>query len=346
MATCLVAIGSNLGDQNALCRMAVAELKAHPRIDVESCSTWHTTSPIGGPPEQEEFLNGAVRLQTDLTPSELLDCLSCIETQLGRERKVRWAPRTIDLDLLLFDDVELESPTLTLPHPRMAFRSFVLAPAAEVASDMVHPPTGWTVQQLYENLQRRPIYVAVGGPIGVGKTELVRANASRVSARPVVETLPESLLKRFYADPEEEAWDTELTLMRQRSTALDAGRFSDGDELIFSDFWFDQSFAFATLWLTGKRLDAFAAQWLAAKSGILRPTLVVMLDAPSEILLGRIKLRNRAYESSLTTQWLDRLRKALHDQARLPDVGPVLHVDVTNGDPSDEVAAAIGALRA
>ena len=344
MSTCLVAIGSNLGEQNELCRLAVAKLEAHPRIEVAQCSSWHTTSPIGGPSEQEDYLNGAARLRTDLTPFELLEYLNHVETQLGRQRKVRWAARTIDLDLLLFDQVELATPTMVLPHPRMAFRGFVLAPAIEVAADMVHPPTGWTIQQLYDNTRHRPTYVAVAGPIGVGKTDLVRTIGNRFSARQVVAAPPESLLTRFFGDPKGEARDTEVAILQQRSTALDARIFSDHDSLILSDFWFDQSFAYASPWLTMERHNAFGEECLMVGTSILRPALLVMLDAPPEYLLGRIQSRNRAYELALTTPCLDRLRKALHNQARQPDVGPVINVDVTVEDHHEEVAAAIQAI--
>ena len=95
--------------------------------------------PIGGPAGQEPFLNAAALLETSLPPAELLARLQRIELHLGRTRETRWAARTLDLDLLLYDNLVLNTPYLTLPHPRMAFRRFVLEPAAEVAPEMAHP---------------------------------------------------------------------------------------------------------------------------------------------------------------------------------------------------------------
>jgi 2-amino-4-hydroxy-6-hydroxymethyldihydropteridine diphosphokinase len=151
MAHALVAIGSNLGDRARQLRQSVSGLARLPQTRVLSRSGWHETRPIGGPAGQELFLNAAALLSTSLTPEDLLEQLHRIEEQLGRTRFERWAARTVDLDLLLYDAVEVQS-ALMLPHPRMAFRRFVLEPAVEVAPWMLHPESGWTVQRLLHHL--------------------------------------------------------------------------------------------------------------------------------------------------------------------------------------------------
>lgn len=137
-ATALVGLGSNLGDREALLTLALARLAALPQTRLVAASSLHDTAPVGGPP-QPRYLNAAARLHTRLAPHALLEALVAIEAEAGRERRVRWGPRTLDLDLLAYDGLVLRSPALELPHPRLHERAFVLAPLVEVAPEWVHP---------------------------------------------------------------------------------------------------------------------------------------------------------------------------------------------------------------
>ena len=154
MAVCLIGLGSNIGDRTAYLRDAVRLLGKLPETQLLRISSAASTPPAGGPTEQGDYLNAAALIETSLAPEVLLDQLQRLEGELGRERLVRWGARTIDLDLLLYDNLELEEPRLTLPHQRMAFRRFVLEPAAEIAPDMVYPINGWTITRLLENLDQ------------------------------------------------------------------------------------------------------------------------------------------------------------------------------------------------
>ncbi len=107
------------------------ELALLPTVQLIARSRWYETEPVGGPPGQEAFLNGALLLETSLEPEPLLERLLEIETSLGRQRTVRWGPRTIDLDLLLLDQRIWQSSRLQLPHPKMSVRPFVLVPFAK-----------------------------------------------------------------------------------------------------------------------------------------------------------------------------------------------------------------------
>jgi 2-amino-4-hydroxy-6-hydroxymethyldihydropteridine diphosphokinase len=141
MATAFVGIGSNLGDREAHLRRSLDLLAAEEGIDVVAVSALRETEPVG-PIEQGPFLNGAVQVSTDLPPQELLERLLDVEQQLGRVRRERFGPRTIDLDLLLYGDEIVEEPGLTLPHPRLHERRFALEPLAELAPSLVVPGHG------------------------------------------------------------------------------------------------------------------------------------------------------------------------------------------------------------
>jgi 2-amino-4-hydroxy-6-hydroxymethyldihydropteridine diphosphokinase len=152
----LIGLGSNLGDRRAALEGAIAALSETPGIVVREVSSFHETEPVGGPAGQGRYLNAAAALETTLEPVELLRALQRIETRFGRVCTVRWAERTLDLDLLLFGDRVIETPELVVPHPRFSARRFVLEPLAEVAPEAVDPVTNRTIAQLLADLDGRP----------------------------------------------------------------------------------------------------------------------------------------------------------------------------------------------
>lgn len=148
MATACIGLGSNLGDRWSNLQAAVRRLRAEPGLRLIAASECYETRPVDCPPGSGDFLNSAALLETNRSPQDVLAFLHRVEAQFGRERSVTNAPRTLDLDLLLYDEAVIASPELTLPHPRMHERAFVLVPLASIAPQAIHPALKRTVYEL------------------------------------------------------------------------------------------------------------------------------------------------------------------------------------------------------
>ncbi len=149
MSLIYLSLGSNLNDRYANLRRALDELQRHVRITAVSPVF---ATPPWGDTDQPPFLNICAAAQTDLSPQELLHRFKCIEKEMGREPSRRWGPRLIDIDILFYDKLILKEENLTIPHPRLAERAFVLAPLAVLIPDFRHPETGQSVQEMVEKV--------------------------------------------------------------------------------------------------------------------------------------------------------------------------------------------------
>ena len=146
-----IALGSNMGDKEEYLRKAVKAVEKNEDCQVMKVSSFLRTAPYGGV-EQEDFLNGCMEVRTLLTPRELLEFIHQVEADAGRERKVHWGPRTLDLDIILYDNELVDELDLQIPHKEMAKRDFVLLPLREIAPFLRHPITKKTVEELAEEL--------------------------------------------------------------------------------------------------------------------------------------------------------------------------------------------------
>lgn len=152
MPSVYIGFGSNIGDRLVHIQKAIHALSETEGITLEKISSVYKTDPVGYE-AQAQFLNGVVAIQTHLPPLSLLHTLKNIETAIGRQHRIRWGPREIDLDILIYGDMCLQTEKLVIPHPEMHLRRFVLAPLAEIAPDVVHPVFQETVQTLLEHLE-------------------------------------------------------------------------------------------------------------------------------------------------------------------------------------------------
>jgi 2-amino-4-hydroxy-6-hydroxymethyldihydropteridine diphosphokinase len=178
--TACVALGSNLGDRRAYLLRAAAALREHLGVSSVRLSSLYETAPVGGPAGQGPYLNAAAEVETTLPPEELLRLLLAVEAENGRVRTVADAPRTLDLDLLLYGDEVRSDPGLILPHPRMHERAFVLVPLAEIAPGRIHPVLKKCVADLLAGLQGvRPIGPIPGREL-VGLRALVTGSTSGI----------------------------------------------------------------------------------------------------------------------------------------------------------------------
>jgi 2-amino-4-hydroxy-6-hydroxymethyldihydropteridine diphosphokinase len=155
-----LALGSNIGDSYAILEAAIETLAVTPGILLEARSNWYKTKAVG--PPQPDYLNGCAILQLEMPPQLLLDILLAIEEKFGRVRQERWGPRSLDLDLLLYDDLIMDTPTLQIPHPRMRERAFVLVPLAEIAPNWVEPVSECVIKDLVKEVDRSDVHLFKG----------------------------------------------------------------------------------------------------------------------------------------------------------------------------------------
>lgn len=162
MSIAFIGLGSNMGDKAANLNNALNELGKVQGIKVLAISSFYKTEPVGDV-AQDWFINAAAKIETILTPRELLNSLLSVEKDMGRVREVKWGPRVIDLDILLYDDLVIDEEGLAIPHPFMHERGFVLTPLAEIAAEVIHPAIGKSIKDLLMGLSGNKKIERAGG---------------------------------------------------------------------------------------------------------------------------------------------------------------------------------------
>ena len=264
---------------------------------------------------QPLFLNAVAKIKTTLSYRALLEHLQQIEKAMGRQRNERWEPRPIDLDLLLYDDTVVDETDLTVPHPQMHLRSFVLKGLCELAPDCVHPVLGRTMVELSGRLNgndywldaNRPQFVSIAGNIGVGKTTLAAGLAERFDATFISEKYDDNpYLPKVYAGKTELALDSELFFLSSSASQLRKDQMFPSHRYV-SDYVFDKALIYASSWLGESDLETYRKHYESVNEGVAAPVLVIYLHDNVQNCLDRIHKRNRPYEQQIEPSFLEHL---------------------------------------
>jgi len=313
-ATAYIGLGSNLGDREGLLREALRILGANGDVEVTRVSDLKETVPLGGM-DQPKYVNGVAEIRTALKPAELMTRLKAVETALGRQPQSSWQPRTVDLDLLLFDDQVLDGPDLTVPHPDIHLRSFVLDGLCQLNPELVHPLLKESVGELSRRLAggdffldpQAPRLICVSGVIGVGKTTLARKLAESLPATVLCEPYDTNpFLSQVYAGKTELALDSQLYFLVHRAEQLSPDNLPS-DCAFVTDYAFDKELIYARRLLDGEQLRLYESIYPSFAARVATPSVVIYLEDSPANCLERIHSRNRPYEQRMKLEFLEAL---------------------------------------
>ena len=309
-----IGLGSNLGDRNKYIDDALRLLGDSVDIQLVRISEIIETEPLGDS-EHPQYLNAVAQIDTTLTAQQLHKKMGRIEIELGRVRPDKWSPRTIDLDLLLFGDQIIQSNTLTVPHPQMHLRTFVLAGFCELNGDLLHPVIGVSMKELMSRLNggdfainpKVPQLISVAGIIGVGKTTLTTKLSQMLGCKCLLEPYDKNpFLSDVYAGNKDLALDSQLFFLAGRINQTAAGSLRPS-ELSVSDYVFEKELIYARRLLDERQFALYEDIYHHIDSQGSKAVLVIYLvDSPSGCL-ERIHRRNRPYEQRIELDFLQNL---------------------------------------
>ena len=311
---CYIGLGSNLGDREEHITRSLKILAGTEGIELLRTSDVLETSPLAGA-DQPKYLNAVTEINTTLTAEALFNRLAEIEDSLGRVREKKWSPRTIDLDLLLFDRQVINTSDLTVPHPQMHLRSFVLTGLCQLNSELIHPVLSVTVSELASRLngcdfvlnRQLPQLISIAGLIGVGKTTLTKKLAERLDCTCIFEPYQENpFMPDVYAGKKQFALDSELFWLTSRAEQLKTDMLKKA-AICISDYIFEKTRIYAEKWLNDRQMDLYENISPPFSSMAAQPVLVVYLKDSGQNCLDRIVKRNRPYEQKIELPFLEAL---------------------------------------
>jgi len=323
-----LSLGSNQGDKLKTLQKAIHDIAENIGA-IQKISSVYKTSSWGY--EGEDFYNICISVSTYLQPENLLKKLLGIENKYGRERKKTngYSDRKIDIDILLFDNEIIFSKEVTIPHPRMLERKFVLVPLVEIAKNTLHPIekkqlvsclNNCSDASLIEKISAkliRPIpltekynYIAIEGNIGAGKTSLAKLMSDEFNAKVVLERFADNaFLPKFYNDKERFAFPLEMSFLADRYQQLidDLAQFDLFKNLIVSDYYIFKSLIFAQVTLQKEEYTLYRKIFDIMYREISKPDLYIYLYQNTNRLLDNIKKRGRDYEQNIKASYLQKI---------------------------------------
>jgi 2-amino-4-hydroxy-6-hydroxymethyldihydropteridine diphosphokinase len=306
ITTAYIGLGSNLADRAAFIKKALKNLDRIDGITVVAVSALIETRPLGDK-NQDSFLNAVAKVETTLAAEQLHEQMALIEGSLGRQRRQKWSPRTIDLDLLLYGNEIIKSSHLVVPHTQMHLRSFVLQGMCELNADLHHPVLNRSMSLLLERLggndfaldAQKPQLICVAGVIGVGKTTLARGLAKMLDCEMLAEAYDTNpYLADVYDGKKELALDSQLYFLDSRVNQLKKNSLKAGCPVV-TDYIFDKEMIYARRTLDADQLGRYKERYRRSADTVAKPVLVVYMTDSPEKCLDRIRLRNRPYEQKL-----------------------------------------------
>lgn len=354
MHTIYLSLGSNQGNTHENLNKAIQLLFAQVGRVIKISPVYQ--SPALGF-EGPDFHNCAVRMQTNLTPKKLLKGVLAIETSMGRVREGEgYQSRPIDIDILLYDDEIIDIPTLTVPHPRMCERRFVLQPLADIAGELVDPAFAKAYSELLEicpddsMVTKQPKwlknpkddlslgnynYIVIEGNIGAGKTSLVEMISQEFNAKPILERFKDNpFLPKFYKEPERYAFPLEMSFLADRYQQLldDIGQYDLFKDFMIADYDRYKSLIFSQVTLQEEEYVLYKRLHEMMYREMPQPDLYVYLYQNTERLLKNIKKRGRSYEKEIKAEYLEKINQGYLDFIKSQHQLNVKIIDISDLD--------------
>jgi len=348
-ATVYIGLGSNLGDRKKNIADALKMLAQFTGTKIINSTKPIETKPLG-PVDQNDYLNAAAKIETSLNPQQLLQKIKNIEKNLGRKPGNRWGARTIDIDILLYDDEIIDTQNLTIPHRQMHLRTFVLDCLCRLDPKIIHPVLGENVKTLASRLNGRdyyrdsdsPLLISIAGVIGVGKTTLAdklydKAKTSHIPAGiPEFQVLYEPYgenpyLEKVYAGQKQLALDSQLFFLVSRSKQLNTRTLTKRRGYL-TDYIFDKELIYAKRLLSPDQLCEYEVLYAPFAAQVLNPSLVLFLADTPENCLNKIHRRNRPYEQNIKLDFLSQMAADYDTLFKKWKKSPTIKIDAANID--------------